>query len=107
MTYNGDSDPLGVAGFGRVLEVAGQTQILARLATAVDVPLPCSNLVGPGPYIISESFKLEAMGRRIHLSKSSTVAEESKMPLHSTDPASDEAGKARREMNDLMVGKMQ
>jgi hypothetical protein len=35
------------------------------------------------------------------------VAEESKIPLHSTDPASDEAGKARREMNDLMVGKMQ
>jgi hypothetical protein len=55
MTYNGDSDPLGVASVGRVLEVWGQTQILARLATAVDVPLPRSNLVGPGPYIISES----------------------------------------------------
>lgn len=40
MTYNGDSDALGVAGVGRVLEVGGQTQILARLATAVDVPLP-------------------------------------------------------------------
>jgi hypothetical protein len=47
------------------------------------------------------------MGRSIHLSKSSTVAEELKLPLHSTVPASDEAGKTRRETNDLMVGEMQ
>jgi hypothetical protein len=40
MAYNGDSDTLGVASVGRVLEVGGQTQVLGRLATAVDVPLP-------------------------------------------------------------------
>jgi hypothetical protein len=51
MTYNGDSDTLGVASVGRVLEVGGQTQVLGRLATAVDVPLPRFYLIGPGPYI--------------------------------------------------------
>jgi hypothetical protein len=63
MTYNGDSDTLGVASVGRVLEVGGQSQILGRLATAVDVPLPRFYLIGPGPYIISERSKPEAMGR--------------------------------------------
>ena len=40
MTYNGDSNPLGVARVGWVFEVGGQAQILACFATAMDVPLP-------------------------------------------------------------------
>lgn len=34
---------------------------------------------------------------------SSTVSEESEIPLHSTDPASVEAGRARRVMSDCIV----
>lgn len=53
MAYDGNSDPLGVAGVCRVLEVGRQAQILRSLATAMNIPLPRFDLVGPGPYTIS------------------------------------------------------
>lgn len=49
--YNSNPYALRIARIRWILEIRRQTQILARRPTAVDVPLPWLDLVGPGPWM--------------------------------------------------------
>lgn len=49
--YNCNSYSLRIARIRWILEIRRQLKILARRPTAVDVPLPWLDLVGPGPWM--------------------------------------------------------
>lgn len=48
-TYNRDPNALCVASIGRVFVPLSKPEILVGGCTAMDIPLPVADLVGPGP----------------------------------------------------------
>ena len=87
--YNCYFNTLSITCVGRILEVRWQWKVFWGSTATVYVPLPWLDLVWPWPYYertlaSNNNYKIK---RVLHLSKSATVAEELKIPLHKMVPA--------------------